>query len=107
MESAFGKDSTADQVLEGLDLSGRRILVTGASGGLGKEVARALAARGAQLILAARNSDKLRTAREPTLCTRAVSRWRSGWKRMSAPDSAGSGAGPGGCPRWSWSISIT
>jgi hypothetical protein len=37
----FGAESTTDEVLEGVDLSGKRILVTGASAGLGVETARA------------------------------------------------------------------
>jgi NAD(P)-dependent dehydrogenase (short-subunit alcohol dehydrogenase family) len=48
--------ATADDVLAGVDLSGHVSLVTGASGGLGFETARALAANGATVILAARDS---------------------------------------------------
>lgn len=59
----FGANTTADEVLDGLRLQGVRILVTGGSGGLGKEAARALAARGAEVILAARSEDKLAQAR--------------------------------------------
>ena len=44
---AHDAETTTDQVLEGLDLTGRRFLVTGASSGLGEESARALAAAGA------------------------------------------------------------
>ena len=54
MAKTFGFESTADQVLEGVDLSGRRILVTGVSAGLGVETARALAAHGAQVVGAVR-----------------------------------------------------
>ena len=54
----FGFESTTEQVLEGIDLSGRRALVTGASGGLGAETARALASRGAAVTLTARNLEK-------------------------------------------------
>src|SRR5436853_5158611 len=42
------------------DLNGRRILITGASSGLGRAMAEQLAAVGAKLILAARSEDKLR-----------------------------------------------
>jgi NAD(P)-dependent dehydrogenase (short-subunit alcohol dehydrogenase family) len=55
---SFDQDTTTEQVLEGIDLSGRRTLVTGASGGLGAETARALASRGAEVTLAARNVAK-------------------------------------------------
>ncbi|OBA63928.1 short-chain dehydrogenase [Mycobacterium sp. 1100029.7] len=46
---------TALQVVEGIDLSGKVCVVTGASSGLGRESARALAGAGAHVILAARN----------------------------------------------------
>ena len=54
----FDKTSTTDQVLDGIDLAGKVALVTGASGGLGAETARALAARGAAVTLTARDTKK-------------------------------------------------
>jgi NAD(P)-dependent dehydrogenase (short-subunit alcohol dehydrogenase family) len=62
MTRLFGAESTTDDVLDGVDLSGKRILVTGASAGLGVETARALAARGAQVVGAVRDLDKGRRA---------------------------------------------
>ncbi len=53
--ASFNETSTTDQVLEGVDLSGRSAIVTGASGGLGAETARALASKGCAVTLAARN----------------------------------------------------
>lgn len=50
---------TALQIVEGIDLSGKTCVITGASSGLGRESARALAAGGAHVILAARNPDAL------------------------------------------------
>ena len=50
---------SALQVVEGVDLSGKVCVITGASSGLGRESARALTAAGAQVILAARNTDAL------------------------------------------------
>jgi NAD(P)-dependent dehydrogenase (short-subunit alcohol dehydrogenase family) len=50
---------SALQVVEGVDLSGKVCVITGASSGLGRESARALAAAGARVILAARNTDAL------------------------------------------------
>jgi NAD(P)-dependent dehydrogenase (short-subunit alcohol dehydrogenase family) len=58
----FGETSTTDEVLEGVDLSGQRVLVTGVSAGLGAETARALAAHGAQVVGAARDLEKARAA---------------------------------------------
>lgn len=50
----FGTTSTADQVLAGVAVTGRRAIVAGASSGIGKETARALAAAGAEVTLAVR-----------------------------------------------------
>jgi NAD(P)-dependent dehydrogenase (short-subunit alcohol dehydrogenase family) len=55
IRSQFGFGSTADEVVEGLDLSGKRALVTGASSGIGRETARALAGAGAKVTLAVRD----------------------------------------------------
>ncbi len=54
----FGHDTTADKVLEGIDLAGKIALVTGGSGGLGAETARALASKGARVVLTARDVAK-------------------------------------------------
>jgi len=51
----FGPRSTADDVLAGLDLSGRTILITGCNAGIGFETFRALAHHGAHVIGLARN----------------------------------------------------
>jgi NAD(P)-dependent dehydrogenase (short-subunit alcohol dehydrogenase family) len=61
----FGFESTTDQVLEGINLRGKTILVTGTSAGLGVETARALASHGAWVIGAARDLDKAKRATEP------------------------------------------
>ena len=53
----FGAESTAQEVLEGIDLSGKRAVVTGASSGIGVETARALAGAGAGVTLAVRNTE--------------------------------------------------
>jgi NAD(P)-dependent dehydrogenase (short-subunit alcohol dehydrogenase family) len=65
MAGPFGATSTTDDVLAGVDLSGKRILVTGVSAGLGVETARALAAHGAQVVGAARDLTKAKMATEP------------------------------------------
>jgi NAD(P)-dependent dehydrogenase (short-subunit alcohol dehydrogenase family) len=53
----FGRHSTAAEVVEGIDLSSKRAIVTGAASGIGIETARALASTGAEVTLAVRNTD--------------------------------------------------
>lgn len=53
----FGFSSTTADVTAGLDLTGRRIIVTGGASGLGRETSRALAAAGAQVTLAVRSPE--------------------------------------------------
>lgn len=50
--------ATTDDVLRGVDLTGRTVLVTGATTGIGKETARALAAAGASVVVTARDAAK-------------------------------------------------
>ena len=54
----FDRESTVDEVLGGIDLSGRVFFVTGSSSGLGEESARGLSARGAHVVMAARDPRK-------------------------------------------------
>src|SRR5271169_3502386 len=62
--TTFGATSTTDDVLSGVNLKSKRILVTGASAGLGVETARSLAAHGAHVVGAARDLNKAKTATE-------------------------------------------
>lgn len=62
MTKTFGRQSTTDDVLAGLDLTGKTILVTGVSAGLGVETTRALVSRGAKVIGTARDLAKARKA---------------------------------------------
>jgi NAD(P)-dependent dehydrogenase (short-subunit alcohol dehydrogenase family) len=62
MTTKFGATSTTDEVLAGVDLSGKRVLVTGVSAGLGVETARVLAAHGAHVVGAARDLAKAERA---------------------------------------------
>ncbi|GAB2605386.1 SDR family NAD(P)-dependent oxidoreductase [Kribbella endophytica] len=51
----FSRTTTDDEVLDGLDLTGKRIIVTGGGSGIGAEAARALAAKGAEITIAVRD----------------------------------------------------
>ncbi|GJH17285.1 SDR family NAD(P)-dependent oxidoreductase [Caballeronia novacaledonica] len=62
MTEPFGAKSTTDEVLLGVDLRGKRFLVTGVSAGLGVETARALASHGAAVVGAARDLVKAEQA---------------------------------------------
>jgi len=62
MTKQFGEKSTTEDVLSGVDLTGKRILVTGVSAGLGVETARALVAHGADVVGAARDVAKAERA---------------------------------------------
>ncbi|WP_369254347.1 SDR family NAD(P)-dependent oxidoreductase [Streptomyces sp. R35] len=53
----FSATTTAAEVIDGVDLHGRRAVVTGATSGIGVETARALASAGADVTLAVRNTD--------------------------------------------------
>jgi NAD(P)-dependent dehydrogenase (short-subunit alcohol dehydrogenase family) len=54
----FGAESTAAEVAEGIDLTGKRAIVTGGASGIGIETARALAGRGAEVTIAVRDTAK-------------------------------------------------
>src|SRR5262244_3146554 len=62
MAGVLGATSTTEDVLLGVNLSGKRILVTGVSAGLGVETARSLAAHGARVVGAARDLAKAQAA---------------------------------------------
>lgn len=62
MAEKLGNTSTADEVLAGIDLRGKRVLVTGVSSGIGAETARALMARGAKVVGTVRDPAKVQSA---------------------------------------------
>jgi NAD(P)-dependent dehydrogenase (short-subunit alcohol dehydrogenase family) len=64
-----GRITTAEQVVEGIDLRRRRVIVTGASSGIGIETARALARTGAEVTLAVRDTEAGERAAEDILAT--------------------------------------
>jgi NAD(P)-dependent dehydrogenase (short-subunit alcohol dehydrogenase family) len=62
--TSFGATSTTDDILSGVNLKSKRVLVTGVSAGLGVETAHSLAAHGAQVVGAVRDLNKAKTATE-------------------------------------------
>ena len=58
----FGSRTDSDHVLDGIDLTGKKIVVTGANTGIGYETARSLAAAGAEVVVACRSEDKGKSA---------------------------------------------
>ncbi len=60
----FGAETTADEVLEGIDLSGKLVVITGGASGLGQETARAMAAKGSKIVIPVRDMAKGEAARE-------------------------------------------
>ena len=56
IRTPFTAESTAAEVIDGIDLTGRRVIVTGGASGIGIETARALAGAGAEVTLAVRNT---------------------------------------------------
>lgn len=60
----FGFKSTAMEVVDGIDLSGKTAIITGGGAGIGLETAKALASAGARVTLAVRRPDAARTAAE-------------------------------------------
>ncbi|MBS1728391.1 MAG: SDR family NAD(P)-dependent oxidoreductase [Armatimonadetes bacterium] len=62
MTKQFDAKSTTDEVLDGIQLQGKRVLVTGVSAGLGVETARTLVAHGANVVGTARDLNKARAA---------------------------------------------
>src|SRR6201987_5210577 len=62
MADLFGATSTTEDVLSGVNVRGKRIRVTGVSGGIGVETARSLAAHGAHVVGAARDLAKAKQA---------------------------------------------
>ena len=63
ISSPFSRDTLAEEVVSGIDLSGRLAVITGGSTGLGKETARVLAKAGADLFVGARSAPKLEAAK--------------------------------------------
>ncbi|NJP33519.1 SDR family NAD(P)-dependent oxidoreductase [Micromonospora thermarum] len=69
VSTPFTAESTALEVIQGIDLTGRRAVVTGGGSGIGVETARALASAGADVTLAVRNPDQGRRAADDITAT--------------------------------------
>ena len=97
------KDSTADDVLAGIDLTGRRAVVTGAASGIGVETARSLARAGADVTIAVRNTAKGREVAADIEATtgHAVTRRRAAPRRHRLGARVRPAPGPGRCTSWS------
>jgi NAD(P)-dependent dehydrogenase (short-subunit alcohol dehydrogenase family) len=65
----FNAESTAAEVVDGIDLTGRRVIVTGGASGIGIETARALASAGAEVTLAVRNVEAGQRTAEDIVAT--------------------------------------
>src|SRR5829696_3686853 len=76
LTTPYPYEATAAQIVEGLDLSGRRVVVTGASSGIGLEMARTLAAAGAEVTATVRR-DGQRAVDELRATTGAAVSWRA------------------------------
>lgn len=62
IKTSFNAATSAEEVIDGVDLTGKRMIVTGGASGIGIETARALAGRGAEVTLAVRNPESGRQA---------------------------------------------
>ncbi|MFJ3779046.1 SDR family NAD(P)-dependent oxidoreductase [Streptomyces sp. NPDC090075] len=90
LTTSFTRDNTADEVLAGVDLTGRRAVVTGAASGLGTETARALARAGAEVTLAVRDLDAGRKAAGDIAATTGSDRVEVGALDLTDQDSVAS-----------------
>ncbi len=92
----FTAESTAAEVVNGIDLTGRRAIVTGGASGIGIETARALAGAGAEVTLAVRNVEAGERTAADIMATTGSNRARHGrqWAHRRQAR-AGGPAGPG------------
>ena len=91
----FTPASTADEVLAGIDLTGRNAVVTGGHAGIGLEVTRALSKAGASIMVAARDPDRAARAlvgfedieigRLDLVDPRSIEAFATGWQEGGRP----------------------
>ena len=99
----FDAGSTADDVLDGVDLTDRRAIVTGAGSGIGAETARALAAAGAEVTMAVRNVEG---ARALAASIEAEAAGRGGSVRVAPLDLVDLGSVRAFAAQWSGRLDI-
>ena len=105
----FTPASTADEILAGIDLTGRNAIVTGGHAGIGLEVTRALSRAGASVTVGARNPDRAATAlagitgievgKLDLIGPRSIDAFAAGWLESGRPlhiliNNAGASGGP-------------
>jgi NAD(P)-dependent dehydrogenase (short-subunit alcohol dehydrogenase family) len=83
----FGAQSTAGEVIAGVDLTGRRAVVTGATGGLGRETARALASAGAEVTVTGRTLEAATTVARDIAAETGNDRTRAARLDVADPES--------------------
>ena len=99
----FTAKSTADEVAEGVDLAGKRVIVTGASSGLGTETARVLASIGAEVTLAVRDIAAGEAVAAAITESTGNKDLRVARLDLADPSSVASSPPPGRCPSTCWS----
>lgn len=85
--AAFGSQTTTTEVLEGIDLTGKVAIVTGASGGLGAETARALVSKGCSVTIAARDLSRAEAMAEEIRSSTGNNNVEVGELELDKPDS--------------------
>jgi NAD(P)-dependent dehydrogenase (short-subunit alcohol dehydrogenase family) len=96
ISTPFTAESTAAEVVEGIDLTGRRVIVTGGASGIGIETARALAGAGAEVTLAVRDLDAGERTAEDIIATTGRHR-RALLRGLQRGRPERAGHPPGGC----------
>lgn len=85
--ATFGSQTSTDEVLNGIDLTGKVAIVTGASGGLGAETARALASKGCSVTIAARDLSRAESMAEQIRSATGNNNVDVGELELDKPDS--------------------
>src|SRR6201992_4411962 len=101
--TAYGATTTAAEIVENVDLHGRRAIVTGASAGIGVETARALASAGSDVTLAVRN---LEAGRKVANDTAEKLRPEAGAVQSAPLDLADPASVTGFVHAWTWPLHI-